>query len=132
MAQPVAASRPLDDTRLVHHRRHMVKSISPQEAHELLAANGVDLIDVRDANEWATGYVPGARHVPLARFRQTPKAYLQGRPVIFVCAAGARSQMAAQLAAAHGAEPVYNLTGGTRAWTKAGLLLETPAKQAVG
>jgi rhodanese-related sulfurtransferase len=110
----------------------MVKSVSPQQAEALIGTGTVDVIDVRDPNEWATGHIPGARHVPLARFRASPKAYLQGTPAIFVCAAGARSQLAAQLAAAHGVEPVYNLSGGTRAWAKAGLQLVTPAQQATG
>ncbi len=44
---------------------------------------------------------------------------------MFVCAAGVRSEAAARLAASLGFKKVYNLSGGTRAWAKAGLPLET-------
>jgi rhodanese-related sulfurtransferase len=54
--------------------------------------------------------------------------------VIFVCAAGMRSQTAARLAEANGLSNVYNLTGGTRGWQNAGFPLEigepAPAQQA--
>jgi rhodanese-related sulfurtransferase len=43
--------------------------------------------------------------------------------VIFVCAAGVRSQTAARLAEQLGYSTLYNLTGGTRGWVNAGLPL---------
>lgn len=107
----------------------MVISIQPKEAVTMLEAGTVEMIDVREQNEWVTGHVSGARHVPLSRFRQSPKAYLQSEHVVFICAAGARSKLAAQLAEACGAKQVYNLTGGTRAWTAAGLQLVTPTQE---
>jgi rhodanese-related sulfurtransferase len=67
--------------------------------------------------------------VPLSRFRQSPKAHLQSDTIVFVCAAGARSQLAAQLATACGCERAYNLSGGTRAWVAAGLELIIPTEQ---
>jgi rhodanese-related sulfurtransferase len=54
--------------------------------------------------------------------------------VIFVCAAGIRSQTAARVADANGLSNVYNLIGGTRGWQNAGFPLEVgeiePVKQA--
>jgi rhodanese-related sulfurtransferase len=108
----------------------MVKPIQPKDAALLIDNGSVELVDVRELNEWITGHIPGARHVPLSRLRQSPKAYLQRDNLVFVCAAGARSQMAAQLAEALGVKEVYNLTGGTRAWTAAGYELIKPAKPA--
>jgi rhodanese-related sulfurtransferase len=108
----------------------MVSHISAERVQELLAAGEVDVIDVREIGEWQTGHMPGARHVPLSRLRQGAKAYLTRDKVVFVCAAGSRSNMAAQLAEAAGLSEVYNLVGGTRAWVKAGLPLLAPAKTA--
>jgi rhodanese-related sulfurtransferase len=102
----------------------MVKPLSPTQAQELIATRGFEVIDVRDPHEWVDGHVPHARLVPLAQFRQNPKAALLHDGVIFVCAAGVRSETAARLAAQHGLKDVYNLTGGTRAWIRAGLPLE--------
>jgi rhodanese-related sulfurtransferase len=105
----------------------MVKPLSPLQAAERIAQGGVEIIDVREPHEWLDGHLACARLVPLAQLRQNPKAELQRDGVIFVCAAGVRSETAARLAAQHGLKEVYNLTGGTRAWLKAGLPLEREA-----
>lgn len=105
----------------------MVKPLSPKQASELIAQGGVEVIDVRERHEWIDGHVPGARLVPLAEFRRSPKSNLVRDGVIFVCAAGVRSETAARLAAQGGVKAVYNLTGGTRAWLKAGYALEHEA-----
>jgi rhodanese-related sulfurtransferase len=102
----------------------MVKPLSAKQAQELIAQGTVEVIDVREPHEWIDGHVPHARLVPLAQFRQNPKAALQQNGVIFVCAAGVRSETAARLAAQQGFKDVYNLTGGTRGWVKAGLPLD--------
>jgi rhodanese-related sulfurtransferase len=101
----------------------MVSQLTPQEAHALMARDEVDVVDVREAGEWATGHIAGARHVPLARFRAAPKSALPRDGVLFVCAAGMRSETAARIAAANGLTRVYNLRTGTHGWVKAGLPL---------
>jgi rhodanese-related sulfurtransferase len=128
----VGSSARLDGWRVVRYTRRKVKSVSPKDVQALIESGEVELIDVREHHEWQTGHIPGARHVPLSRLRQTPKAYLNRDKLVFVCAAGARSNLAAQLAVAHGFTQVYNLTGGTRAWTSAGLTLIAPQEQATG
>ncbi len=102
----------------------MHKTISPKQASELLANGELDVIDVRDPHEFQDGHLPGSRLIPLASFRRDPAAALSGRPVLFVCAAGIRSETASRLAATSSAQQVYNLAGGTRAWVRAGLVLE--------
>jgi len=101
----------------------MVQSIRPHEARSLLAENALDVVDVRDSTEWSSGHLPGARHVPLSRLRSGVLSELPHDGVIFVCAAGVRSEAAARLALAEGFSRVYSLSGGTRAWAKAGLPL---------
>jgi rhodanese-related sulfurtransferase len=101
----------------------MVLSLTPQQAQHLISQGDVDVVDVREDGEWQGGHLPGARHVPLGRLRSAPDASLRRDGVIFVCAAGARSQTAARLAEARGLKKIYNLLGGTRSWIKAGLPL---------
>jgi rhodanese-related sulfurtransferase len=99
----------------------MIQSVSPLQAQDLLSRGEVEIIDVREAKEWTDGHLPGARLVPLEQLRASPKALLSRDGVLFVCAAGMRSQTAARIAAGLGFTKVYNLSGGTRAWVKAGL-----------
>jgi rhodanese-related sulfurtransferase len=101
----------------------MVQTITPQEARELISRKEVDVVDVREPNEWSGGHLPGSRLVPLAQFRKDPKQSLPRDGIIFVCAAGVRSETAARLAVQNGLTHVYNLRGGTKNWVKAGLPL---------
>jgi rhodanese-related sulfurtransferase len=101
----------------------MVHSITPQQAQELIQRNEVDIVDVREPNEWSGGRLPGSRLVPLGQLRASPKQALPRDSVIFVCAAGMRSQSAARLAVENGLTRVYNLSGGTRNWVRSGLKL---------
>lgn len=101
----------------------MVYSTTPQQANELLSQGGVEIVDVREPHEWSGGHIKGARLLPLEQLRANPKAALPRDGVLFVCAAGTRSQTAARIAASVGLTKVYNLTGGVRGWVRAGLPL---------
>lgn len=104
----------------------MVRSMAPRDAAALLAQGGVDVIDVREPEEWATGHLPGARSFPLGQLQRNPDAIEHAKRVLFVCARGGRSRAAAELFEARGHVEVYDLEGGTSAWTAAGLPVEVP------
>jgi rhodanese-related sulfurtransferase len=101
----------------------MVQQITVQQAKELIATGDVEVVDVREPNEWAAGHLPGARHVPLGQLRTDAKAALVRDGLVFVCAAGIRSQAAARIAESYGLTRVFNLTGGTQSWARAGFPL---------
>jgi rhodanese-related sulfurtransferase len=101
----------------------MIQSLDAKQAQELISRGTLDVVDVRDPREWSSGHLPGARLVPLDRLKASPTAALPRDGVIFVCAAGVRSQTAAKLAEATGLTNLYNLSGGTRGWVNAGLPL---------
>lgn len=105
----------------------MVRSISPRDAEARLAAGGVDVVDVREPDEFAEGHVPAARNVPLATLKANPKKHLGEGAVVFVCAKGVRSESAAMAADAAGIAEVYSIDGGTDAWRRASLPIERPA-----
>jgi rhodanese-related sulfurtransferase len=78
-----------------------------------LHADGLALtIDVREAREFRTGHVPGARNVPLSllplHLRELPK----DQPVFVICQSGGRSAQAATLMRAVGID-ARSVTGGT-------------------
>ncbi len=104
-----------------------MKVVGPQELEALIAAADVDVVDVREPNEWATGHIPVARHVPLATVKANPAAALPRDNVVFVCAKGGRSAAAAEVAEKHGLKEVYSLDGGTHAWLAARLPLTVPS-----
>ncbi len=109
----------------------MVQTVAPAKAHELLSLGEIEVIDVRDPSEWSSGHIEGARLVPLEQLRANPAAALPRDGVLFVCAAGMRSQTAARVATSLGLTKVYNLSGGTRGWAKAGLPLVSELSIAV-
>jgi rhodanese-related sulfurtransferase len=109
----------------------MVETLSPQAAVEMMSTQTVDVVDVRDDEEWVTGHLPGSRLVPLSRLREDVEAALtRGATIIFVCAKGVRSLTAAKLAERFGYDRLYNLEGGVRAWEAAGFPLIVEARAA--
>lgn len=93
-------------------------------ARQMIDQGGIQLIDVREPNEYREGHLPGVTLVPLNTLLSRPQDYLKDDHLLFVCAAGQRSALACEMAAALGFEHVYNLEGGTTAWAKAGLPIE--------
>jgi len=78
----------------------MINPIGPEQARELIAQGKLDVGDVREPGEWSSGHLPGSRLVPLGRLRASPRETLPRDGIIFVCAAGIRSQTAAKVAEA--------------------------------
>jgi molybdopterin/thiamine biosynthesis adenylyltransferase/rhodanese-related sulfurtransferase len=87
-------------------------------ASRLEGAEGVFLLDVREAWEWAAGSLAGrgARLIPLgeldARIGEIPR----DRHVIVYCRSGQRSRVAAQRLVDAGFAPVSSMRGGLRGW----------------
>ena len=96
--------------------------IEVAEAKDMLTDAGVVVIDVREPHEYQAGHLPDATLIPVnsvfARREELPK----DKKIVFVCAVGQRSALAAEMAAAAGlpADHLYTLEGGTEAWRKAG------------
>ncbi|MFD5256387.1 rhodanese-like domain-containing protein [Streptomyces bobili] len=90
-----------------------------QEAFAAAWSDGGLVVDVREADEYAAGHVPGARLMPLrtvpARCAELPG----GRPVYVICASGNRSKSAADWMTACGID-AYSVAGGTGAWARSG------------
>jgi rhodanese-related sulfurtransferase len=86
-----------------------------------LAAQRVQVIDVREPMEYAGGHIAGSLNVPLSRIAQ---ADLPQGPLVLVCQSGTRSGKAlAQLLHQGHPHPLSDLEGGIPAWQQAGLPL---------
>lgn len=84
-----------------------------------LVREGASLVDVREKHEWKAGHAREAIHIPLGALQTSTGRIPKGRPVVVVCASGARSRQAAQLLRTVGLEAT-SLKGGMRAWQGAG------------
>jgi sulfur-carrier protein adenylyltransferase/sulfurtransferase len=108
--------------------KNRIDEVDPAVVREQVS-NGAVVIDVREAEEWSTGHIPGAKHVP--------KSYLESRiegaaperdqHVILYCQSGNRSAWAARtLIEDLGYENVESMTGGFTLWKDRGYDVETP------
>lgn len=94
------------------------KPVTPEVAAKLVAAGAV-LIDVREPHE-RTVVIEGALSAPLSSAAGGREAGA-GRPVIFHCGAGRRTEMNAEALAASVANgDVHLLQGGIEGWRAAG------------
>ena len=92
---------------------------SAEQARQLVR-QGAILLDVREGPEWRAGHAPGAVHIPLSHLPARMKDLPPQHTVVTVCRSGHRSALAARMLAREGRE-VINLSGGMRAWARAGL-----------
>lgn len=98
-------------------------AVTPEEAHALLQAGAVTMIDVRtEAEQHYVGAVPGVDGIEWNRFpdgQRNPdfltelgKLVPKDRPVMFLCRSGVRSHGAADAATKAGWQEAYNILEG--------------------
>ncbi len=97
-------------------------TVSLEDLHAAVEAGACAVVDVREPHEFAAGRIPGAANLPLSSF--DPDQLPQGRPIVLVCQAGARSARALQVAVAAGVTNIRHYPGGTGAWRAQGGDLE--------
>jgi rhodanese-related sulfurtransferase len=90
-------------------------------ATQLINSRHAQVVDVRPAEQFATGSVPNARNIPLSEIGQRGNELRKDRPVIVVCDPGRTAHSAASKLRAGGVQEVYVLAGGVAAWREAGL-----------
>jgi rhodanese-related sulfurtransferase len=100
--------------------------IGTLEATRLMNQGGSLVLDVREADEFAAGHLPRARHIPLAQLskRVDEIAKFKDKPVLVTCKNGARSGAAARVLRQAGFTNVFGLRGGVTAWQQASLPVE--------
>lgn len=95
---------------------------------ELQAGGNPVLIDVREADEHATGIIAGAIHIPRGFLELRVEKAVADRdaPVVVYCAGGTRSLLAARSLGELGYTNVRSLAGGFTGWKRNGLAWEHP------
>src|SRR5438477_4238139 len=108
---------------LVFYAKKSIQEISPQETVAALKRGDTLLIDVRDADEWREGHIPGAKNFS----RGTVELEIEeavpdfSTPIITHCGGGGRSALAAESLQRMGYKNVQSMAGGFKAWKAAGL-----------
>jgi rhodanese-related sulfurtransferase len=77
------------------------------------------LLDVREADEWAAGRAPGARHLPMSQLTERISEVPADEPLYVVCRSGGRSARVVAYLAQQG-YPAVNVEGGMQAWSASG------------
>jgi sulfur-carrier protein adenylyltransferase/sulfurtransferase len=109
--------------------REEIDEISSTEAQARQRAPEPPLfVDVREADEWDEGHIPGAIHVPRGRLEGRIEGLVpdKGRPLVLYCSAGSRSAFAAKVLGELGYEEVVNLAGGFTDWKRNGFDVTIP------
>src|SRR5437588_4158919 len=105
-----------------------ITEVDPADVREQMN-NGAVIVDVRETEEFTSGHIPGAKHVP--------RGYLESRiegavpdhsqHVILYCASGSRSAYAARtLVEDLGYEHVDSMRGGITLWKDRGYEVDVP------
>ncbi|MEM9804494.1 MAG: rhodanese-like domain-containing protein [Cyanobacteria bacterium P01_D01_bin.56] len=103
--------------------------ISQQELVSQIEAGTAPLIlDVRTAEEYASGHIPGAINI---HFREIDERLAElnlsdGQPVVVYCERGIRASIAEQTLEAAGIENILHLEGDISQWRRSDLPLESP------
>jgi rhodanese-related sulfurtransferase len=107
---------------LVAAARARVSEISVAKAEHAIRTACV-LVDVREADEFAAGHVPGAVHISRGmlefRFSSMPALQLRDIQIVLYCKTGGRAALAGAALQDMGYLNVQNMAGGFDAWVAA-------------
>jgi len=101
-------------------------ALSASAAVQLINREKAVVVDVGEAEEYASGHVGGAKNVPFSQLEDKLSGAVKNKalPLILVCATGAKANRAVTVAKKLGYEQAQALGGGLKAWKDANLPLE--------
>ncbi len=94
---------------------------TPEEVSKAFEAGEIALIDVRTVQEYGFEHIPGALLLPMSFFEAGKLPSQQGKPIVFYCGSGVRSEKMSRAALANGEEKIAHMEGGFGAWKAAKL-----------
>lgn len=99
-----------------------VAQVGPSEAVRMMD-DDVLVLDVRETQEYDSGHLRDARHIPLSALgkRVTELEKYRNKKILAYCRSGSRSNSACRQLKKAGFENVFNMAGGITAWSNANL-----------
>jgi hydroxyacylglutathione hydrolase len=104
-----------------------VERLTVEEVHERWEADrgAIQLMDVRELDEWERGHIPSSLHMPYHDVHGLPDGIDADRPVAAICSSGQRAAVAASLLKRYGAADVVHVVdGGVPGWERRGWPIE--------
>lgn len=95
-----------------------MENVTPEQVKQSIANREVNVLDVRNLSELASGRIASADHIMLGHLPQRLNDVNADQPVVVHCASGVRSAIAASFLKANGIKNVINLLGGYSRWEK--------------
>lgn len=87
-----------------------------------LINNGATVVDIRDADKFATGHIGNSRNVPEKELMEKPETVTKKKKqALLICDTGARSADCAARLRKNGADNIFSLKGGIAAWQEENL-----------
>jgi glyoxylase-like metal-dependent hydrolase (beta-lactamase superfamily II) len=93
----------------------------PVETVKEKLSDDIQFVDVRRVAEHAAGHAPNTINIPLDKLPKEIDKLNPGKPTYVICQGGYRSSLGTSILENAGFKEIYNVTGGTEAWIKAGL-----------
>jgi molybdopterin/thiamine biosynthesis adenylyltransferase/rhodanese-related sulfurtransferase len=105
--------------------RSEIREVTVDEAR---GAKDAVFVDVREADEWSNGHVPGALFVPRGFLEQRIEEKIADKStrLVLYCAGGTRSAFAARTLLELGYSNVASMAGGFGRWKEQGLPFDIP------
>ena len=95
-------------------------------AERLEGASPPLVLDVRDADEFAEGHIPGSLHIPFGELVDRMGELPRDRPIAAICSGGKRSGLGASILQREAFEDVVHVAhGGVGTWRRQGREVET-------
>lgn len=102
-----------------------VPQVDAKSTHEHFQSGEVEVLDVREPDEWDLGHIEGARLIPMGHLQARWRELDRSRRLVVVCRSGNRSNYAAYLLRQAGIDAA-NLEGGMLAWQSEKLPITPP------
>lgn len=105
-----------------------IREVDTAEADAMRGQPGAVVLDVREADEYEQGTIPGAVHIARGSLESSVEARLSDKsaPVVVHCASGVRSAFAAKTLGDMGYENAVSMVGGFNRWKDEGRDWVTP------
>lgn len=108
--------------KLVQDTKKRIKEINSETLKKKLDENHPLVIDVREDNEWETGYIPSAIHLCKGIIERDIEKIIPNTEteIVVYCSGGFRCALVADSLQNMGYNRVYSLENGLQGWINAG------------